>query len=1061
MRYFLFLFTIFSYCLPCLGQTIINPIFDRTDTPKFHVDRVELQKDSTLLFCTYTAEPGSWANISMDTYIEDIVTQRKFKIIKSEGLPFYPSKRIFSVEEKVPVILHFKSIGYSRLFNLIENSSESVFNIYGINLDAPPYPHAYSDYEVLRSIRQQEFYSQSGNIEKAISYCKSSLDGKRYLFGLQSPEVGKSLYILASLYYQIGCYREAIDIGKEGLAIDLANNLIDEDLALDYNNLSHSYSAIGDYRCAIEMAMKSKSLLAKTDTISESYAAVLTNLSKFSNSLGNYSDALLYAKQSLFIKERTAGLDSESYAISLSNYATAVSNLGNYEEAINSNKKCLDTFLKFRGEDDIANATIWGNLSYNYANLSNYHDAIICGEKACKIFTINNIENDGYLSYLSNISYYYFQLACTYEKQVDNAQIMEILSKSVLFSDSAQHVAKRINESYLVLPTLYNNKASLFSLQGKLDEAIEEQRKACDLSDKSTLEYTELLQNLSLLYLFSGNRIEALKIEKDVIELLDYRINKNLQSTSAFYRSKYWSTLNDLYNNFIPKCAFHTMDKGAISYFYDKTALLAKGFLLNSNIGIREILINERDSAILATMNEIQNLYAQLDDISIMSPNYEEREHIINEIEEKESDLVSKSSAYRVYIDRMNCNWQSVQERLTTKDIAIEFLKCPLGLYNDSVLYVALLLKKQYESPLLIPLCNEQELVRTYPLLSIEKLYELIWRPLESELNDVENIYFSPAGLLYNIGIEYLPYKENLYMIDKYNMFRLSSTRELVNKPPKGLIPKAALFGNISYDMTQANDVMLDHNDKAEFHNRSIASAISDRSGFDKLSGTIKEIEEVAAILNKNGIVKLIYSNENGSEYNFKKLSGENWGIIHLATHGMYVDFESAEINVNQNNFAFISLNNSTDISGESRALTRSFLVMAGGNRLPRRQSIPIHGNDGILTALEISRLNLQSVDLVVLSACQSGLGDVSDEGVLGLQRGFKKAGVNTIIMSLDKVDDEATKILMVEFYRNLMNGKTKHQSLKDAQKNLRQVDNGKYDKPEYWASFIMLDGLN
>jgi CHAT domain-containing protein len=134
---------------------------------------------------------------------------------------------------------------------------------------------------------------------------------------------------------------------------------------------------------------------------------------------------------------------------------------------------------------------------------------------------------------------------------------------------------------------------------------------------------------------------------------------------------------------------------------------------------------------------------------------------------------------------------------------------------------------------------------------------------------------------------------------------------------------------------------------------------------------------------------------------------------------------------------------------------------MAGGNRLPRRQSIPIHGNDGILTALEISRLNLQSVDLVVLSACQSGLGDVSDEGVLGLQRGFKKAGVNTIIMSLDKVDDEATKILMVEFYRNLMNGKTKHQSLKDAQKYLRQVDNGKYGKPEYWASFIMLDGLN
>ena len=97
----------------------------------------------------------------------------------------------------------------------------------------------------------------------------------------------------------------------------------------------------------------------------------------------------------------------------------------------------------------------------------------------------------------------------------------------------------------------------------------------------------------------------------------------------------------------------------------------------------------------------------------------------------------------------------------------------------------------------------------------------------------------------------------------------------------------------------------------------------------------------------------------------------------------------------------------------------------------------------------------------VVLSACQTALGQIASDGIYGLQRGFKKAGANTILMSLDKVDDEATKILMVEFYKNLMEGKTKHQSLKDAQKYLRQINNGKYDKPEYWASFIMLDGLN
>ena len=131
-------------------------------------------------------------------------------------------------------------------------------------------------------------------------------------------------------------------------------------------------------------------------------------------------------------------------------------------------------------------------------------------------------------------------------------------------------------------------------------------------------------------------------------------------------------------------------------------------------------------------------------------------------------------------------------------------------------------------------------------------------------------------------------------------------------------------------------------------------------------------------------------------------------------------------------------------------------------NKTLREEDVYIDGCDGILTAQEISKLDLRGTSMVVLSACETGKGDIMQgEGVLGLQRAFKKAGAKTILMSLDKVDDEATRILMVEFYRNLMNGKTKHKSLQDAQNYLQKVENGKYDDPKYWASFIMLDGLN
>lgn len=163
---------------------------------------------------------------------------------------------------------------------------------------------------------------------------------------------------------------------------------------------------------------------------------------------------------------------------------------------------------------------------------------------------------------------------------------------------------------------------------------------------------------------------------------------------------------------------------------------------------------------------------------------------------------------------------------------------------------------------------------------------------------------------------------------------------------------------------------------------------------------------------------------------------------------------------IKKNNFSFV-LSEDDNLHPEDISLTRSFIVMSGGNQLIQRDSIPLDSEDGIVTAEEISHMDLHETNLVVLSACQTGLGDVSNEGVYGLQRGFKKAGANTLLMSLDKVDDEATRTLMVEFYRNLMSGKTKRQSLQDAQQYLRKFDNGKYDNPKYWASFIMLDGLN
>ena len=174
----------------------------------------------------------------------------------------------------------------------------------------------------------------------------------------------------------------------------------------------------------------------------------------------------------------------------------------------------------------------------------------------------------------------------------------------------------------------------------------------------------------------------------------------------------------------------------------------------------------------------------------------------------------------------------------------------------------------------------------------------------------------------------------------------------------------------------------------------------------------------------------------------------------------------------------------------EDKALTRSGLLFAGANNALQGKTLPDGVEDGVLTAKEIAALDLRSLDLVALSACQTGLGEITGDGVFGLQRGFKKAGANTLLMSLWKVDDTATQLLMTQFYKNMLSGMGKYEALTAAQKYLRELEvevkpektafqqimdgkDGKKEKnpehrtvrkyanPYYWAAFVLLDGIN
>ena len=218
------------------------------------------------------------------------------------------------------------------------------------------------------------------------------------------------------------------------------------------------------------------------------------------------------------------------------------------------------------------------------------------------------------------------------------------------------------------------------------------------------------------------------------------------------------------------------------------------------------------------------------------------------------------------------------------------------------------------------------------------------------------------------------------------------------------------------------------------------------------LSGTKAESDSVANLLRSAKYSVVAYNDSIATEDSFKNLSGSGLSILHIGTHGFYFS-EDEMRNIGLN------LLIDSEINAEDRSLSCSGLLLAGANAafIPeQRQSIPEGVGDGILTAKEISRLDFKGLDLVVLSACQSGLGEVTGEGVFGLQRGFKKAGAHTLVMSLWNVSDEATQLLMTEFFKNFTLGMTKREAFVAAQKVVRK----QYPHPGMWAAFVMVDGI-
>ena len=399
--------------------------------------------------------------------------------------------------------------------------------------------------------------------------------------------------------------------------------------------------------------------------------------------------------------------------------------------------------------------------------------------------------------------------------------------------------------------------------------------------------------------------------------------------------------------------------------------------------------------------------------------------------------LLLTASSSPDYIERLKINWHDVQKCLRKSEAAVEFIATPHE-DADSSFYVALVLRYNSEQPVMIKLGKGEEIKSAIKDgYTTSALSEIIWFPLKDELKDIKTVWFSVDGILHKIPIEYLPYNKKKNISNIYQLNRLTSTRELVIHNSKLSKENAVLFGDLTYTPSSCEN--SSNNDSDE----DLVRAASKRL----LPFTKDEIRTVSTILKDKGVPCKIYDQDQGTRSSLLALNGLPISYLHLATHGYY--YETDTIKKELSSIPSLMGFSMSNLSQAEKAMLRSGLVMS----------------DSIVTAYDVSHLSFNNLRLVALSACGSGLGDIGrGEGVFGLQRAFKQAGAQSILMTLWDVNDYMTYRFMEHFYSKISSGYSMQKALKSAQKKVRNTKvNGVYDfrDPKYWAGYILLDAFN
>ncbi|MFT5336047.1 MAG: CHAT domain-containing protein/lipopolysaccharide biosynthesis regulator YciM [Luteibaculaceae bacterium] len=611
------------------------------------------------------------------------------------------------------------------------------------------------------------------------------------------------------------------------------------------------------------------------------------------------------------------------------------------------------------------------------------------------------------------------------------------------FNAAEKVVEEQFGKRSLEMANLNQSKGDMFLLQGKMNEALKSLSSSGSrykhTFGKDHPLYQKVQTKVARAELMAGFHEKALDRMEKVMEQDLQFVEKYFAHLSEREKSKYWGQLKEDFDVYYyalfnaKKVGRRDLEK-ALMY-----RMKSKGLLFRSSVGIQRAVGNSGDSVLVAMFDDWKTrkeLLASL--VSLTSDEIEERGYNLYRMERGINDLEKEiSESIGLSFDPEDWDIKDLKRKIGPNALAVDVIRysSPNVSGTDSSYYGYLVV----DNDEIRKTKNEvsgMELERQFTnyyrnatMLSSEDLYsyQALWLPID-ELNvDDKALYFSPDGTYNQINPEMFTLPNGSFVFDETKIELLGNLSELFVA-----VDTSKKDSNYTYTVELIGNPLFYDEDPNIAHGPHMVS---------NLPGAELEVQEINTLLSEKGWSTHALLGADGTEEEVKKIKSPD--VLHFATHGFFT--EHATIN------AGIGLRDQQAIQNP---LYQSGLILKDGGRLVEGESLYVNKSPGILTAYEAMNLNLENTELVVLSACETGRGEIEQgEGVYGLQRALMNAGAKSVIMSLFKVSDAVTKEMMMLFYDNWSEGIDKKAAFHMAKQSIRE----KYPDPKLWGSFVMV----